>query len=727
MRAVCSLADQSPNHFSESPYWAIDVCTMKRSREESSNAEEQPTSEAQRSRRDVASEAGPAVGSVVDSAAAGPRAPAAVTTAAQSREHSTLYLDTVSRERLDFDMERVCSVTLTDRNIYSCLVCGQYFQGRGKTTPAYTHALQSDHRVFLNLETTDIYVLPDGYQVKDASLNDIKQALRPTFSPAEIARLDTDATLALDAHGGSYRPGLMGVNNLGKTDYITCVLHALSRVGPLRDYFLQPSNYGQCDSPLVHAFSDALARLWSRHSFKPSHSPHAFVHAVSLASKQRFGVGKRHEVVDFLAWLLNTLHHDLVKCFPKVDGQRISAPPLPSGSAASSIIQECFAGSVRVHTLNQPLLSAEAEAALAAASAAKTAEAAAAASQKAEQAAAASKATSTVTDVPCLFLSLELPPAPLFKDAREGHTIIPQVPLFQLLNKFNGSVESQTLTATARRTSRYTITKLPPFLVLHARRFARNNFFQEKNPVIITLPVKDLNFRSYLRQELPIADTSVDKRGRPLAPLSVLSRRPVSSQVYRSSVPAGTPRAPLPSPESLVEGVQGGGTVKELSALLKSHHPRGKQLVAQAAERKDLIPPAVLCSWEAWCLKYDLVANVVHRKEAQNSAIASSDSTGAGGDGVSRMITTRGQKAPLDEGSYSAQVYDEASSTWYDVSDLHVQDTLPQLVAVSESNLMVYRSQAWAPPKRAAVLAGAVQVAVGGARLPAAAAAGASS
>ena len=154
--------------------------------------------------------------------------------------------------------------------------------------------------------------------------------------------------------------------------------------------------------------------------------------------------------------------------------------------------------------------------------------------------------------------------------------------------------------------------------------------------------------------------------------------------------------------------------MKELSAILKSHHPRGKELVAQAAERKDLVPPTVLCSWEAWCLKYDLVANVVHRKEAQNSAIASSDSTGAGGDGVSRMITTRGQTAPLDEGSYSAQVFDEASGTWYDVSDLHVQDTLPQLVAVSESNLMVYRSQAWAPSKRAAVLGGAVQVAVGG-------------
>ncbi len=685
---------------------------MKRGRSDSaSNADDGVGASAtQRPRNGLGTEAGPAPTNGKPTSAAGP-VPPAVTS---SRQHSTLYLDTVARERLDFDMERVCSVTLNDRNIYCCLVCGHYFQGRGKATPAYTHALQSDHRVFLNLESTDIYVLPDGYQVHDASLNDIKQALKPTFTDAEIARLDTDPTLALDAHGGSYRPGLMGINNLGKTDYITCVLHALSRVGPLRDYFLQPSNFGRCDSPLVHAFSAALARLWSRHSFKPSHSPHAFVHAVSLASKQRFGPGKRHEVVDFLAWLLNSLHHDLTKCFPKIDGKRISPPPLPSGSVASSIIQECFAGSVRVHTITEPLLSAEAEAALAAASAAKTAEDAALAAAKAEAAAAAAKSTSTVTDVPCLFLSLELPPAPLFKDAKEGHTIIPQVPLFQLLNKFNGTVQSQSLTATARKTSRYTITKLPPFLVLHARRFTKNNFFQEKNPVIITLPVKDLNFRPYIRQELPEADTAQDRRGRPLPPLTSLAQRPISSQTYRSSLPPGTPRAPLPTPQALAQAGEGAPTTKELSAILRSHHPRGAALVKQAAERKDLVPPAVLRSWEAWCLKYDLVANIVHRKEAQNSAIASSDSTGAGGDGVSKLITTRGQASPLDEGMYNAQVFDEASGQWYDVADLHVNETLPQLVAVSESNLMVYRSQAWAPAKRSAVLQGNFAPAVGG-------------
>lgn len=37
-----------------------------------------------------------------------------------------------------------------------------------------------------------------------------------------------------------------------------------------------------------------------------------------------------------------------------------------------------------------------------------------------------------------MFLSLDLPPPPLFQDERN---IIPQVPLFELLNKFDGVTE----------------------------------------------------------------------------------------------------------------------------------------------------------------------------------------------------------------------------------------------------------------------------------------------
>lgn len=39
------------------------------------------------------------------------------------------YLDTINRHVLDFDFEKLCSVSLSRINVYACLVCGKYFQG----------------------------------------------------------------------------------------------------------------------------------------------------------------------------------------------------------------------------------------------------------------------------------------------------------------------------------------------------------------------------------------------------------------------------------------------------------------------------------------------------------------------------------------------------------------------------------------------------------------------
>ena len=67
-----------------------------------------------------------------------------------------LYLDTVNRAALDFDFEKVCSISLSNLNVYGCLVCGKYFQGRSKKSPAYAHSISEDHHVFINLESTQV-------------------------------------------------------------------------------------------------------------------------------------------------------------------------------------------------------------------------------------------------------------------------------------------------------------------------------------------------------------------------------------------------------------------------------------------------------------------------------------------------------------------------------------------------------------------------------------------
>jgi U4/U6.U5 tri-snRNP-associated protein 2 len=62
----------------------------------------------------------------------------------------------ISRQVLDFDFEKVCSVSLSNINIYGCLVCGKYFQGRGRNSYAYAHSIHDDHHVFINLESNKV-------------------------------------------------------------------------------------------------------------------------------------------------------------------------------------------------------------------------------------------------------------------------------------------------------------------------------------------------------------------------------------------------------------------------------------------------------------------------------------------------------------------------------------------------------------------------------------------
>jgi U4/U6.U5 tri-snRNP-associated protein 2 len=212
------------------------------------------------------------------------------------------YLDTINRHLLDFDFEKVCSQSLSTQNVYSCLVCGKFFQGRGPKTHAYTHATLCGHHMFAHLDTCKIYCLPDNYEVVDSSLDDVIRCLRPSFTPERIEQLDKVATLARDVHGVAYLPGFCGLNNLKKTDYINVVVHQLAHVRPLRDFFLDPRNYKDRPSPLVREFGALLRKIWSRDNFKSVVSPHELVQEVTRASKLRFKIGTSADAADFLVW-----------------------------------------------------------------------------------------------------------------------------------------------------------------------------------------------------------------------------------------------------------------------------------------------------------------------------------------------------------------------------------------------------------------------------------------
>ena len=135
----------------------------------------------------------------------------------------------------------------------------------------------SGHFVFIHLHDVRTFCLPDGYEVFDSSLDDVKKCLSPTFSPSDIIHLNQNSSLARDVYGVNYLPGFVGLNNLKHTDYVNVTLHALSHVTPVRNYFLNPENYGSSKSVLVNKFGEVIRKLWSRYNFKSIVSPQDFL------------------------------------------------------------------------------------------------------------------------------------------------------------------------------------------------------------------------------------------------------------------------------------------------------------------------------------------------------------------------------------------------------------------------------------------------------------------
>ncbi|CAN6446546.1 unnamed protein product [Victoria cruziana] len=310
------------------------------------------------------------------------------------------YLDTVNRQVLDFDFEKFCSVSLSNLNVYACLVCGKYYQGRGRNSHAYTHSLEAGHHVYINLRTERVYCLPDGYEVNDPSLDDIRHVLNPRFTPEQVEQIDKNKLWSRALDGSDYLPGMVGLNNIKETDFVNVTIQSLMRITPLRNFFLIRENYEKCKSPLVHRFGELTRKIWHPKNFKGQVSPHEFLQAVMKASKKRFRIGVQSDPVEFMSWLLNTLHKDLGG----------------SKKPNSSIIYKCFQGELEVVKEIHKKVSSEKK---------ENSEL-----QNDESAMEDELENGHVfvekSKMTFLMLGLDLPPPPLFKDVMEKN-IIPQV------------------------------------------------------------------------------------------------------------------------------------------------------------------------------------------------------------------------------------------------------------------------------------------------------------
>ncbi|MBW0564631.1 hypothetical protein O181_104346, partial [Austropuccinia psidii MF-1] len=313
-----------------------------------------------------------------------------------------------------------------------------------------------------------VYVLPDGYQVSDPSLDDIKYLLNPTFTPETLRKLDAGSQgPSYDLHAVAYLPGFVGLNNIKANDYLNVIVHLLAHVPPVRDYFVCRSSERSFEreraSELVQRFGTLMRKIWNPKAFKAQVSPHEFGQEVATRSGRKFTLTHQADPIDFLGWLLNTLHRDL-------GGSKSTTRKGPEKFKNTSIIHEAFRGIVKVEEDEIVAIPDSGEIGKRPQFDIK-------------------QDRRRLIESNFLFLTLDLPPPPVFQDSIQKN-IIPQVNLMTLLMKYDG--ETKVERSGILRT--HYCERLPPFIILHFKRFGSNTFIEEKNPTIVNFPTKGVDF-----------------------------------------------------------------------------------------------------------------------------------------------------------------------------------------------------------------------------------------
>ncbi|PVU93790.1 hypothetical protein BB561_003047 [Smittium simulii] len=564
----------------------------------------------------------------------------------QNEPDKKLFLDTVNRSVLDFDFEKQCSVTLSSLNVYACLVCG-----RGKKTQAYFHSINQDHKVFINLNNLKAYILPENYEVFDNSFNDIKAVINPVFTSNQIADLDSKNIVGYDINRKQYRPGFIGLNNIKSNDYINVIIQLLAHVPPIRDMLLMlPNNFNNSSSnlsternknttlnqsdkkifkqkqknlvydectELVKRLSILVRKIWFPNAFKSHVSPHELIQEISNRSNKAFKLSAQGDSFELLTWLLNTLHYDFQG----------------SKKKNSSTIYQAFRGTINTISQKLPDRNSTME-------------------EKLKEFDSNNDSSSKVT--PFLALGLDLPLPPLFR--KEGDTLIPQVQLVTLLKKYNG-----TLT---------TLIELPNYIILHIKRFMKNDFIMDKNPTIVNFPIDNVAFGDLIQQKDDIngekEPKSADHRLYNLLANIVFQGNSLANEQNDNS-----------SSTNLQSGASNIFSKPKKTFVGPQSNVSLVTNIPSALKTKVLdMPGESIIDQKSFTIKPK--PNEISDTNSINNNIASN--------------ATSATVFPIS-GQYSIHLRDKATNQWFSITDLTVEPIIPQMICLSESYIQVWEKQ----------------------------------
>ncbi|SCU98113.1 LAMI_0F13080g1_1 [Lachancea mirantina] len=214
------------------------------------------------------------------------------------------YLDTINLRNLDFDVEKTCSITLSPLNVYCCLVCGRYLQGRSSNTVAFRHSIEEGHHIFVSMATRAFYALPENHEIAQESahvLKKIDQLIRPSYTQRDIEQYPLKC---YDLNDHAFQNGFVGLNNSACPSYVNAILLVLSHIPQVRNVFLLKGTES-FELDLIKKIALMVKKIWSPHLLRAHVSPFEISQQLSLESKKIQTVNRIKNPHDFLIWIIH--------------------------------------------------------------------------------------------------------------------------------------------------------------------------------------------------------------------------------------------------------------------------------------------------------------------------------------------------------------------------------------------------------------------------------------
>lgn len=377
----------------------------------------------------------------------------------ESDEEEQELLKTINKKNLNFDLEKVCSITLLRIGIYCCLTCGKFYQGRSAGSEANKHSIEFNrHKLYINLDNLKIYCLPENKEFiakhnNNHVISDIQNTIDPRYSQMEISELNTGKTSFDLVFHKQFKVGFRGLNNFPSSQLV--ILHLIAHIDKIRDFFLLNSqsniqrSSNSKDLLLGNLMGQFLRKYWSDKPLHSTLSPFALLNHVN---------GERNAQMDedpkvFLTWLLNALSACVMT-------------KRKSDKKASNVLTENLQGKIKIRL-----------------------------SKSSKNSSNTNHSANNETISKFWYLTLPLPDKDIINTNSTN-----QVSLNQLLTrKFD-----QPTVIDESSIKKYEVTKFPEILILHFERFGKNiNDVNNVtfNDMIVKFDSELLNFGTYFHKD----------------------------------------------------------------------------------------------------------------------------------------------------------------------------------------------------------------------------------